>query len=233
MKKSILLPFLFFTIGLSGFSQNRKITHFSLAESIRINFSYDSLFNLSCINTPPGIYAVWFKVNKKGQFVDFNFSSDSLSDLKEFFIKAIKKSRSTFSNRELKKIRNRILYQTIFFNNILSCHPWRDKNNSFYKTQPDTSIDLSGNYNREIIQLLGYQIASIEKSIADYIPNAIQKRSVIILPPAIINDINPNRKKQMGFVKDYIHRPRNEEERKKLEEDIKKIIELRNRKPEN
>lgn len=63
MKKLFISALLFFSA--SCIAQKQKSEKISLAEEIRKNFQYDSLSSLSCMNTPPGVYAIKFKITIK------------------------------------------------------------------------------------------------------------------------------------------------------------------------
>ncbi len=106
MKILLVLIVLF----LSNASYGQKTTHpFSLSDSIRRYFNYDTLKNFSCKETPPGIYIIWFKINSQNKIYNYKFSDNSLILLKNLFESALilsagKNHNLTFDKEYLQQI---------------------------------------------------------------------------------------------------------------------------------
>lgn len=170
----------------------------SLSNKIRKNFRYDSLSYLSCLNTPPGIYLVKFQVDGEGQFSEFKANNDSLPDLNQLFINAIRKCSLSGSD----KLKKGIYLQSVYFNNVLYCHPFRDKNNNLQAVLPDTSVKFDNNDSREVAILMNNHLRSIENSIANLDFQKFVNESMIWLPIVIIDNQDPNSSRGPGFRND-------------------------------
>jgi hypothetical protein len=214
----LLLKYLIF-LSISCTAQKQKNNFFvTWADEINKNFSYDSLISLSCINTPPGIYAIKFKIDKKGVLISLYFSNDTLVYLNKLFFEALKKSNLSMSKNGIGK---GVYLQLIYFNNLLSCSPYRDKDNVLMTLKPDTSINFSPNYSNEINKFLNSQLVSINKSLVDIQNSNFQNERIYFLPPAFITDTNPNKKSSLQTKNDIKSSSISIEEMEKMIQDAK------------
>jgi len=167
-------------------AQDTRIDKLSLAKEIAVNFNYDTLKNFSCKETPPGIYALRFKVSKKNKAYDCKFSNDSLLLLKTLFISALNLSLEKCNNL----ISDREHLQLFYYNNYSSCvYP------------QDTSAINLNTINKEVAELLSNQLIAIESSIRQLFIN--EKPQLFVLNPVIINNDNPNQPRpKKGFRND-------------------------------
>lgn len=205
-------------VSLSCLAQDRN-PGTSLATDIRHNFNYDTLSTFSCLNTPVGVYAIKFRVDKQHRFYDFSAANDSLVHIQRLFIHAIRKSNSS---AEARKLKQGTYLQLIYFNNTLSCHPFRNRNNLLITVPPDTSTSVDGNYDKEIISLLSTQLVSIEKTFASLQQSGFTTEPMIWLPPVIIGEKKADMGKP-GFRNDIKPSPRTTEQiEQKIQEHKKK-----------
>lgn len=183
MKKLFVLVALFsFATTYSQKLQNL----FSLSDSIKKYFNYDTLKNFSCNETPPGIYIIRFKINNKNQVYDYKFSDNSLTLLRNLFESALNLSLSKKSSLIIDKE----YFQQVYYNNYSWC---------IY--QHDTTVKKIISIDKEVSEFLSNQIIAIENSI-DRI-SLDEKSEVIVLNPVVINNVNPNRSTQKYFYNDY------------------------------
>lgn len=198
MKKSFL-TILFVVFLLRSFGQQTNSQN-SIAEAIRINFNYDTLSSLACINAQSGIYALKFKIDRKKRLYDFEPLSDTLSILHSFFIDAIKKSFLEESSERYKKGQ---YIQLICFTNTLHCNPFRNKENVLTVVPRDTVSMDSFNYYKEIAGMLSDQLISLENSIIRMQLKKPGSYKFLYLPIALINNDNPAvDKNKPGFKND-------------------------------
>jgi hypothetical protein len=196
MKKLIIAILIITSIPCSGQRNNDSV---SLTNEIRRNFSYDSLYYLSCLNTPPGIYLVKFQVDGNGHFSGFKSNNDSLADLNRLFIDAIQKSSLSPGSISLKK---GSYLQSIYFNNVLHCNPYRDKDNNLQVIIPDTTVKFDDNVDKDIAGMLNVQLTSIENSIANLDFQKFGDEKITWLPIVLINNEDPTAYRGPGFRND-------------------------------
>ena len=206
MKKILLILIILFSFG-SSYAQKMQYG-FSLSDSIRKFFNYDTLKGFSCKQTPAGIYLIRFKINSQNTVYDYKFSDDSLILLAHLFKSAL--------NLSLKK--NHVLtldkeyLQLIYYNNYSWCN-----------YQHDTTIKTTISIDKEVLKLLSDQITAIENSI-----NRIsldERLEFIVLNPVVINNIDPKRPVSKGFNNDYRKgdiRELSEDKLEKLVEEVKR-----------
>jgi hypothetical protein len=196
MKKISIAILIIASIPCSGQRNNDSV---SLSDEIRRNFSYDTLSYLSCLNTPPGIYLVKFQVDGKGYFSEFKSNNDSLADLNRIFIDAIQKCSLLPGSVKLKK---GTYLQTIYFNNVLHCNPFRGKDNVLQVVVPDTTVKFDVKVDKDIADMLNGQLKSIENSIANLDFQKFGDEKITLLPIVLINNENPNAYRGPGFRND-------------------------------
>lgn len=193
----------------------------SFANIVCKNFNYDTLKYISCVNTPPGIYAIRFRADKHGNFNNFSPLNDSVTTLNLLFIEAIKNSNPLFISEKMKK---GDYLQLFYFNNVSHCNPNRQKDNSLPISFSDSIVDFSKPYEKEMIKILSGELVSIQKSIQNLQQFSMNGRNVILLPPVIIDNNDPKMEKpKAGFWNDTPKRTPTKEQL----DNIQKLIQQR------
>ncbi len=171
MRKCLIL-ILCICLTYIGNSQTHSNETASFADTIIKYFDYDTLRQIPCTRTPPGVYSIAFRVRKKELQFDLLSTSDSLEPLRTLFISVIKRSASKMPLRK----RSKKYLQIFYFNTLLGCNSNSD------------TVSLSNNIYRDVSKILGYQLSSIEDSFRRLL--SIPGNYYILLP-VIINDNNP------------------------------------------
>jgi hypothetical protein len=187
-------------------AQTDKTTAF--ADTVKKYFDYPKLGEVACANAPVGIYAVTFRMGRDHLPYDIQFSNDSLTQLKELFVNAVKTSAQKIILPRSKKP----YLQLCYFNAILLCNSSAD------------STPVSENIYSDLSKLQGLQLAGIERSFKQLIRNAEEYN---VLSTVVIDHNLPANKYHTGF--------RNDTRGKKLTEQQKQEIEwqVQQRKREN
>ena len=186
-------------------SQSKESNDASFADTVKKYFDYNKLNQIPCSETPPGIYALSFRIDKSNKPFDFQWSADSLETLKGFFIDAIKVSADKVGFEKSKK---RYL-QLCYFNILLWCNSSND------------TTKLSNNIYSDLSKLLSNQLTSIEKTFKKSIKD---KNDYRVLETVVINDNNPNQLKlSTRFQNDTGQRSVTKEEIEKMELMIQEI----------
>lgn len=211
MRKLLFLFVLHWLVLVSN-AQQAKPDSFSLPDSIRKFFNYDTLKYISCIKTPPGVYALYFKIGTDGIASDYEFSQDSLTVLKNLLISAVGKALKAYP---LPIIKDKRCLQLIYYNNFLGC-------------LDTTALTNESNIQKQISDLLENQLFMIEKSINDLAKRDFLSEYVF-LRAVIINNKNPNQPTPgKSFINDNYKTTEKERPIKNIEE-IKKEIERKKR----
>ncbi|MDP4265243.1 MAG: hypothetical protein Q8941_22145 [Bacteroidota bacterium] len=148
----------------------------SLGDSIRWYFNYDTLHHVGCSQTPAGIYALTFRVDRKGNAYDIGFSTDSVPVLKNLLVSALRTCVGKIKNYKTGKK----YLQLVYYNYLYSC---------IYDLDSSANVE---HINKQAAEFYSRQVRLIEKSLR----NAIQDEGeFIILKPAIMNDENPHIKR--------------------------------------
>ncbi len=153
----------------------------SLSDSMSSYFNYDTLGQVDCAMTPPGVYSMIFKINSSKEIYDLSFSADSLDVLKSLLISAMQRCVNTTGNYK----KNKQYFQLIYYNNYLAC------------TTTDTSA--ISNLETERANFLGSQVAAIERSFRRTVDHDEER---IVLRPVVINNWNPNKIEKSRFRND-------------------------------
>jgi hypothetical protein len=205
MKKYFNLIFCIFCINVAS-SQNSGVVRVSFADTIAKYFNYDTLRQIPCAKSPPGIYAVAFRLHKKKVSFDSPLYTDSLSELNTLFVSAI---RNSLGKMHLKK-KNKKYLQFFYFNTLLGCNSIND------------TAKFSGNINSEVSKILSFQLYSIRTSLKKLIKNPAE---YYILPCVIIDDNNPairtNRREFINDTKPKSFTPKEIETMEKMVQETK------------